>query len=339
MRAGRSPRGGGTGAGPGGGTGMRRSARASAPIPIRSSETGRGASPCSATPAAAKVVEPASSASGQPARKASQPYATQKAASAAAPASEPRAAVAAKGSPWSSAMKNATGPVVSGSPTSQPPMDCPQRRPASVAAPISAGVTTSLSVRLSMGGAAGVRGTPGSGAERFAQDLGGVLGLPARQVLDLLAAGDAGRHDLGLGGRRLHRGREPSVAQRHRDVVVLALEAEGARHAAAARIHLRHLVAGPPQGGHRGRGADHGLLVAVAVEQRLARVAVDEGQREAPRALAQQEFFQEKRGGRDAARLVGAHQLDGLVPQGEEAGGLEPDDGGPPGPPREKARP
>ena len=49
-------------------------------------------------------------------------------------------------------MKNATGPVVSGRPTSQPPTDCPHRRPTSVAPPISAGVTTSLSVRLSTGG-------------------------------------------------------------------------------------------------------------------------------------------------------------------------------------------
>jgi len=56
-----------------------------------------------------------------------------------------------------SAMKKATGPVVSGNPTSQPPTDWPQRRPTSVAAPISAGVATSLSVRLSIGDDGGGR--------------------------------------------------------------------------------------------------------------------------------------------------------------------------------------
>src|SRR5215467_14454008 len=61
-----------------------------------------------------------------------------------------------------------------------------------------------------------------------------MLGAPASQVLDLLAAGDARRDDLGLGGRGLHRGGQPAIAQGDRDIVVLALEAERERQAAAA---------------------------------------------------------------------------------------------------------
>src|SRR5579859_2245908 len=49
--------------------------------------------------------------------------------------------------PWANARKNAMGPDVNGSPTSQPLTPGPQRRPARLTAPISAGVTISLSAR------------------------------------------------------------------------------------------------------------------------------------------------------------------------------------------------
>jgi hypothetical protein len=51
--------------------------------------------------------------------------------------------------------KSATGPEVKGNPTSQPPTAGPQRRPARVAAPISAGVTMSFRTRLGIAGPLG----------------------------------------------------------------------------------------------------------------------------------------------------------------------------------------
>ena len=61
----------------------------------------------------------------------------------------PAAAIAAKSRPRSRARKKAIGAEVKGRPTSQPPMAGPQRRPARLAPPISAGVRRSLRVRLS----------------------------------------------------------------------------------------------------------------------------------------------------------------------------------------------
>src|SRR5437773_11260885 len=109
---------------------------------------------------------------------------------------------------------------------------------------------------------------------------------PSGQVLDLLAAGDARSDDLRVGGRGLDGRGEAPVAQRHRDVVVLLLEAEGARHAATAGVHLADLVARPYERRHRRRRADHRLLMAVAVEQRPAR-AGPESKLESAGALAQ----------------------------------------------------
>ena len=57
-------------------------------------------------------------------------------------------AVVANVVPWSSARKKTTGAEVNGSPTSQPLIVSPQRRPTSVAAAMSAGVRTTLSSRL-----------------------------------------------------------------------------------------------------------------------------------------------------------------------------------------------
>ncbi|TMD23174.1 MAG: hypothetical protein E6I99_07595 [Chloroflexi bacterium] len=62
------------------------------------------------------------------------------------------AAVVANAVPWSSARKNTTGAEVSGSPTSQPLVVSPQRRPTSVAVAMSAGVRTTLSRRLGSNG-------------------------------------------------------------------------------------------------------------------------------------------------------------------------------------------
>src|SRR5262245_18135500 len=152
-----------------------------------------------------------------------------------------------------------------------------------------------------------------------------MLGAPARQVLDLLAAGDAGRDDLGLGGRGLHRGRQPAIAERDGDVVVLALEAERSGHAAAAGVDLLDLEARPAKRRNRGRRADERLLVAMAVEQRLLALGA-ECQGQAAAALADQELLEQERLLRDRPGVVGAHEVDRLVAQGQEARGLEPDD-------------
>src|ERR1700730_17975814 len=118
-------------------------------------------------------------------------------------------------------------------------------------------------------------------------------GAPSGQVLDLLAAGDSRSDDRRVGGRGLYgRGQAP-VAQRHRDVVVLLLEAEGARHAATAGAYLADLVSRPRERRHRRRRADERLLVAVAVEERAPRPRL-ESQLESAGPLTQQEFLQQQ---------------------------------------------
>ena len=110
--------------------------------------------------------------------------------------------------------------------------------------------------------------------------------------------------------RRLHGRRQPPVAERDRDVVVLALEAERAGHAAAAGVDLAHLVARPRQRVHRRRGAHDGLLVAVAVQQRLARRAWTSDSVSPRSRLAQQELLEQRALLGHRARLVGAQQVD-----------------------------
>src|SRR6267378_3976038 len=152
-----------------------------------------------------------------------------------------------------------------------------------------------------------------------------MLGAAAREMLDLLAARDAGGDDLGLRGSGLHGGRQPTVAERDRDVVVLALEAERAGHAAAARVDLLDLESRPAERRDRGCRADERLLMAVPVKQRLAALG-GEGQGQPAAALANQELLEQERLPRHRASIVGADQVHGLVAQGQETRGLEPDD-------------
>src|SRR5215470_1116502 len=141
--------------------------------------------------------------------------------------------------------------------------------------------------------------------ECVAQELRRVPRAPARKMLDLLPAGDAGSDHFRVAGRRLHRGGEAPAAQRHRDVVVLLLEAEGAGHATAAGIGLAHLVARPAEGGHRRRGADHRLLMAMTMEERTTRPCL-EAKLEPPSPLAQQELLEKEALARHVSRRVGA---------------------------------
>src|SRR3989475_8068428 len=89
-------------------------------------------------------------------------------------------------------------------------------------------------------------------------------------------------------GRRLHGGHQAAIAERDRDVVVLALEAERARHPAAPGIDLFHPEAGPPEGRDRRGRADERFLVAVPVQERRPAVA-GEPELEAAPALAREE--------------------------------------------------
>jgi len=127
------------------------------------------------------------------------------------------------------------------------------------------------------------------------------------------------------GRRRLHGRRQSAVAERDRDVVVLALEAERAGHAAAARIHLGDLESGPAERRDGRPGAHERLLVTVAVEQRLPAVAA-EPQREPPASLANEKLLEQERLPGDGAGVVAAQEVDALVAEGEEARRLEPDD-------------
>src|SRR3989475_8052802 len=111
-------------------------------------------------------------------------------------------------------------------------------------------------------------------------------------MLDLLAARDAGRRDHGVRGCCLDSGDQAAIAERDRDVVVLALEAERARHPAAPGIDLFHPEAGPPEGRDRRGRADERFLVAVPVQERRPAVA-GEPELEAAPALAREELFEQ----------------------------------------------
>src|SRR5438034_11714822 len=142
---------------------------------------------------------------------------------------------------------------------------------------------------------------------------------------DLLPARDAGRHDHGVRGRRLHGGGQAAIAERDGDVVVLALEAERARHPAAPGIDLFHPEARPPEGRDRRRRADERLLVAVPMQERRPAAAA-EAELETTRALAREELLEQEGMARHGPRVVGAEEVTRLVAPREEARRLEPHD-------------
>src|SRR5258708_34246408 len=81
-------------------------------------------------------------------------------------------------------------------------------------------------------------------AERLLHDLQRMPGPPAGSVDDLLAAGDAGRRDDGAGGLRPDGREQPQLADAHGQLVMLLLEAEGARPAAAPGVNVDAVAAG-----------------------------------------------------------------------------------------------
>jgi len=90
----------------------------------------------------------------------------------------------------------------------------------------------------------------------------------ARAVSDLLAAGDAGGHNLACGVPGLDGGKQATIPDGQGHLVMFLLVPEGTGHAAAAGVHFIHL--GPQQETEHlkaGTGAGQGFLVAMAVEQ------------------------------------------------------------------------
>src|SRR6185369_18063481 len=70
------------------------------------------------------------------------------------------------------------------------------------------------------------------------QDLCEVQRLAVRALLDLLPAAEAVGDDERVARRRAHRRQQHPLADAHRDLVVVAIEAERAGHAAAAGVEL-----------------------------------------------------------------------------------------------------
>lgn len=97
-----------------------------------------------------------------------------------------------------------------------------------------------------------------------------MLRSPACQVFDLLAAGDAGRHQLDGRARGLDRRCQTPIAYRQRQIVVLFFEAKGTGHTAAARIDFADFEAGLLENRDSRPRPDQGFLMAVAVEQDFA---------------------------------------------------------------------
>src|SRR3989441_1805885 len=127
-------------------------------------------------------------------------------------------------------------------------------------------------------------------------------------MLDLLAARDAGRRDHGVRGCRLDGGDQAAIAERDRDVVVLALEAERARHPAAPGVDLLDPEARPLEGRDRRGRAHERLLVAVTVQEHLPPVA-GKAELEAPRALALEELVEQEGVPRHGPSVVGAKEI------------------------------
>jgi hypothetical protein len=97
-----------------------------------------------------------------------------------------------------------------------------------------------------------------------------VVHAARRRLRDLLAAAVAVGDDEGVFGGRAHGGQQHPLAAPHRDLVLRGLEAERARHAAAAGVGRVDLELEPLQQRALAGGAEDGLVVAVLVHQRLA---------------------------------------------------------------------
>jgi hypothetical protein len=149
-----------------------------------------------------------------------------------------------------------------------------------------------------------------------------VVGGAAGGLLDLGPAAEAVGDHQRVGVGLAHGGQQGVLADLHGDLVMLALEAERARHAAAAGVqHLGVQPGGgqqPPVGAH----AHDGLLVAVALHDRPA----GQRRRRPPVGLAGQQLGQGVGLLLQApGALVVGEQVGQLVPEGGQAARLQPD--------------
>src|SRR2546426_12322726 len=110
---------------------------------------------------------------------------------------------------------------------------------------------------------------------------------------------------------------------------MLALEADQARHAAAAGVHLLDLESRPAEGCDRRRRANERLLVAVTVKQRLPTSGA-ERECQSAGALTQEKLLEQERLPCDGPGIVGAREVHRLVAQRQKKRGLEPYDRGAP---------
>ena len=139
---------------------------------------------------------------------------------------------------------------------------------------------------------------------------------------DLLAAGEAVREHERLLRRGAHRGEDPALARRDRDLVRrAALEAEGAGHPAAARVGALDVEPHPPE--HRELGVEphDGVVVAVALQHRPRREA-----RDGDVVLLEELGEHERRAGDARGARVVREEVAELVAEHRDAGRLDPDD-------------
>ena len=97
---------------------------------------------------------------------------------------------------------------------------------------------------------------------------------PSRQVMYLLSTRDSRCNDLDIIARSLHSRHQAPVTDLCRQIVVLFLETEGARHAAAAGINFIDFIACAFEHGDCRRGADQCFLMTMSVQQYFFSAAV-----------------------------------------------------------------
>ncbi len=150
--------------------------------------------------------------------------------------------------------------------------------------------------------------------------------LASRAVADLVPARGAVGDDEGV-GRRPHRRQQAQLPHAQGHVGGFRLVAEGAGHAAAARLDRVHRqVRDEPNDPLHRRQRAEALLVAVAVQHRLAFGQGMKVEMEAPGLrLTRQELFEQQGAPGHAPGVLARQQRQRLVAEGEEAGGLQPD--------------
>src|SRR5262245_23651299 len=112
-------------------------------------------------------------------------------------------------------------------------------------------------------------------------------------MLDLLSARNTRRDDLDIRRLRQHGGRQTSLAQSYRNVVMLFLESEGTRHSATARICFNDFKISPSKNGDSRADAHHSFLMTVAVKQRSPRAFL-KIQGEAFGSFLQEKLFEQE---------------------------------------------